>query len=52
MMHTGLEGGDSQKLEMTNQKSVKYAEESVEMICVQWHLHQNTGGHRVASQYD
>ena len=34
--------------EITNQESVKYAEESVEMICVQCHS-QNTGGHTVSS---
>lgn len=35
-----------------NQKSVKYAEESLESICIQWHLYYNTGGHRVGSWYD
>lgn len=51
-MHGGR-GGDSQRLnvtdEMTNQKSAKYMKESVEMICAQWHLYQNTGVHKAGS---
>ena len=35
--------------EMTNQESVKYAKASVEMICVQCHSQQNSGGHTVGS---
>lgn len=33
-------------------RSVKYAEGSVEIICIQWHLYYNIGGHRAGSWYD
>lgn len=33
-------------------RSVKYAEGSVEIICIQWHLYYNIGAHRAGSWYD